>query len=95
MSGKGKALFTSMTNVGISSPDINIGAADLSILAAGGTIGGENIINYAKNYYGTSATFTAGVTATGVTSSVRYNCTNISLDALQGTAFNSSTLGEC
>ena len=63
MSGKGKALFTSMTNIGISSPDINIGAADLSILAAGGTIGGENVINYAKNYYGTSATFTAGVTA--------------------------------
>lgn len=69
MSGKGKALFTSMTNVGISSPDINIGAADLSILAAGGTIGGENVINYAKNYYGTSATFTAGVTTNGVTSS--------------------------
>jgi len=69
MSGKGKALFTSMTNVVISSPDINIGAADLSILAAGGTIGGENVINYAKNYYGTSATFTAGVTTNGVTSS--------------------------
>jgi hypothetical protein len=71
MSGKGKALFTSMTNVGISSPDINIGAADLSILAAGGTIGGENIINYAKNYYGTSATFTAGVTAPTFTGSLK------------------------
>ena len=69
MSGKGKAFFTSMTQVSLSSPDINIGAADLSILAAGGTIGGENIINYAKNYYGTSATFTAGVTTNGVTSS--------------------------
>jgi len=63
LAGKGKALITSMTQVAMSSPDINIGAADLSILAAGGTIGGENIINYAKNYYGTSATFTAGVTA--------------------------------
>jgi hypothetical protein len=69
MAGKGKALITSMTQVAMSSPDINIGAADLSILAAGGTIGGENVINYAKNYYGTSATFTAGVTTNGVTSS--------------------------
>ena len=85
MSGKGKALFTSMTNVGISSPDINIGAADLSILAAGGTIGGENIINYAKNYYGTSATFTAGVTANGVTSSSGITAPTFHGD-LQGTA---------
>ena len=68
MSGKGKAFFTSMTQVSLSSPDINIGAADLSILAAGGTIGGENIINYAKNYYGTSATFTAGVDVNALTS---------------------------
>ena len=71
MSGKGKALFTSMTNVSLSSPDINIGAADLSIIAAGGTIGGENIINYAKNYYGTSATFTAGVTGPTFTGSLK------------------------
>ena len=53
MSAKGKALFTSMTNVGIVAPEVKIGAADLSILGAGGTIGGENMINYAKNYYGT------------------------------------------
>ena len=87
MSGKGKALFTSMTNVGISSPDINIGAADLSILAAGGTIGGENIINYAKNYYGTSATFTAGVTAAGVTATGGMTAPRFTGD-LQGTALN-------
>ena len=69
MSGKGKALVTSMTNVGISSPDINIAAADLTVIGAGGTIGGENMIYYANNYFGNSATFTAGVTANGVTSS--------------------------
>ena len=71
MSGKGKAFFTSMTQVSLSSPDINIGAADLSILGAAGTIGGENIINYAKNYYGTSATFTAGVTGPTFTGSLK------------------------
>jgi len=63
MTGKGKALITSQTNVTLSSADINILTPDISILAAGGTIGGANVINYAKNYYGTSATFTAGVTA--------------------------------
>lgn len=87
MSGKGKALITSMTNIGISSPDINIGAADLSILAAGGTIGGENVINYAKNYYGTSATFTAGVTAAGVTATGGMTAPRFTGD-LQGTALN-------
>jgi len=69
MTGKGKALVTSQTNVTLSSADINILTPDISILAAGGTIGGANVINYAKNYYGTSATFTAGVTTNGVTSS--------------------------
>ncbi|MDA7494716.1 hypothetical protein N8455_00080 [Candidatus Gracilibacteria bacterium] len=49
MSGKGKALFTSMTNVGISSPDINIGAADLTVIGAGGTIGGDHMQMYTRN----------------------------------------------
>ena len=38
--------------------NMNIAATDLSVFGAGGTIGGENIINYGK-----SATFSAGVTA--------------------------------
>ena len=87
MTGKGKALFTSMTNVVIGSPDINIAAADLTVIGAGGTIGGDNMIYYAKNYYGTSATFTAGVTAAGVTATGGMTAPRFTGD-LQGTALN-------
>ena len=38
--------------------NMNIAATDLSVFGTGGTIGGENIVNYGK-----SATFSAGVTA--------------------------------
>lgn len=41
----------------------NIAGNKVSVVGATGTIGGENIIYYGKNYYGTSGTFTAGVTA--------------------------------
>lgn len=44
-------------------PNINIAAKSLTVIGDSGTIGGENIIHYGHNYYGTSATFTEGVTA--------------------------------
>jgi len=91
MTAKGRGLFTSMTNVGIAAPEVKIGAADVSILGAGGTIGGENMIYYAKNYYGTSATFTAGVTAAGVTATGGMTAPRFTGD-LQGTA-NKAVLG--
>jgi len=93
MSGKGKALFTSMTNVGISSPDINIGAADLTVIGAGGTIGGENMIYYANNYFGSSATFTAGVTTNGVTSSSGITAPTFH-GALNGNALTATQAGK-
>jgi len=49
MSGKGKAFFTSMTNVAISSPDINIGAADLTVIGATGTMGGDHMQMFTRN----------------------------------------------
>ena len=55
--------MTAEAEVILSAPNMNIGATDLTVIGANGTIGGDNIIYYAKNYYGTSATFTDGVTA--------------------------------
>ena len=92
MTGKGKALITSMTNVTLASPDININAADLTVIGAGGTIGGANVINYAKNYYGTSATFTAGVTTNGLTSSTGIKAPTFH-GALAGNALTATQAG--
>lgn len=44
-------LFTSETEVDISSESINIGAKSLSVFGDTGTIGGENIIMYSYNTY--------------------------------------------
>ena len=63
MNARGSAHFSSMMTATFAAPNTNISAEDLTVVGAGGTIGGENMIYYAKNYYGTSATFTAGVTA--------------------------------
>lgn len=59
----GVLTMTAEAEVVLSAPNMNIGATDLTVIGANGTIGGDNIIYYAKNYYGTSATFTDGVTA--------------------------------
>ena len=85
MTAKGRGLFTSMTNVGIAAPEVKIGAADVSILGAGGTIGGENMIYYAKNYFGKSATFTAGVDVNALTSTTGITAPTFTGD-LTGTA---------
>ena len=63
MAVKGFSRFTSQTEIAISSNNINMAATDLSIFGAAGTIGGAAVTHYGKNYYGLSATFTAGVTA--------------------------------
>ena len=88
MAVKGFSRFTSQTEVAISSGNINMAAADLSIFGAAGTIGGANVTHYGKNYYGTSATFTAGVTAAGVTASGGMTAPRFTGD-LQGTALKS------
>lgn len=55
--------ITAKDELDISSDNVNIGAQDISVFGATGTIGGTGIIYYAHNYYGQSATFTEGVTA--------------------------------
>jgi hypothetical protein len=68
MAVKGFSRFTSQTEIAISSGNINMAAADLSIFGAAGTIGGANVTYYAENYFGKSATFTAGVDVNALTS---------------------------
>ena len=77
MAVKGFSRFTSQTEIAISSGNINMAAADLSIFGAAGTIGGANVTHYGKNYYGTSATFTEGITAVGVTSTSGITATGV------------------
>jgi len=55
--------ITANDQIDIATQNLNQSAKSLSVFGSTGTIGGANIIFYAKNYYGTSATFTAGVTA--------------------------------
>jgi hypothetical protein len=55
--------ITANNQIDIATQNLNQSAKSLSVFGSTGTIGGANIIFYAKNYYGTSATFTAGVTA--------------------------------
>lgn len=56
-------IMTAPNDINLTSKSINIAAEDLSAISTTGIIGGDNVIYYAKNYYGTSATYTAGVTA--------------------------------
>jgi len=56
-------LITSKDELSISTENANISATDMVVQSTTGMIGGDNVFHYGKNYYGTSATFTAGVTA--------------------------------
>lgn len=58
-----KLTMTAETEVVMTSPEANIAATNLSVFGDQGTFGGANVIAYVKNIYGTSATFTNGVTA--------------------------------
>ena len=55
--------MTAQNEVIMTSPEANIAADNLSVFGSTGTIGGDNIIAHVKNIFGTSGTFTAGVTA--------------------------------
>ena len=59
----GAMTLTSELQTFISSPDMNIAAQSMTVIGNTGTIGGETITHYGRNYYGLSSTFTAGVTA--------------------------------
>jgi hypothetical protein len=63
MVAQGCICSTSETEYVISTPNLNMAATSLSVFGATGTIGGENIIHYGKNYYGVSATMSEGITA--------------------------------
>lgn len=59
----GNLTMTGEDTIVYTAPNINIAAIDLTVIGDVGTIGGDNIIHYGKNYYGVSATMDAGVTA--------------------------------
>lgn len=63
VASSGVLTMTAEQEVVLTSPEANIAATNLSVFGSAGTIGGDNIISYVKNIYGTSGTFTAGVTA--------------------------------
>lgn len=58
-----ETMITSKDELSISTKNANISATDMVLQSATGMIGGDTVFHYGKNYYGTSATFTAGVTA--------------------------------
>lgn len=49
--------------VGAATSAMHFGSPKINMTAATGTIGGEGVTMYAQNFFGTSATFTEGVTA--------------------------------
>ena len=51
---KGSFKQTSEGELVISSPNINMGADNLSVFGASGTIGGANLVHYGVTYYGTT-----------------------------------------
>lgn len=63
IASKGKASITSETGLTLTSEVLRAYGNSISIAGASGTIGGEGVVGYVKNIYGTSGTFTAGVTA--------------------------------
>ena len=56
-------MITSKDELSISTKNANIAATDMVVQSTTGMIGGDNVFHYGKNYYGTSALFTAGVEA--------------------------------
>lgn len=55
--------MTAESEVVITSNEANIAANNLSVFGATGTIGGEGLVAYVQNIFGSSGTFDAGVTA--------------------------------
>lgn len=59
----GTLTMTAENRIVMSAPKTNMTSSFLSLIGDSGTIGGDNIIHYAKNYYGVSATFDEGITS--------------------------------
>ena len=85
MDAKGSTRISSLHTFNMSAPNTNITSEDLTVVGAGGTIGGENMIYYGKNYFGKSATFTAGVDVNALTSTTGITAPTFTGD-LTGTA---------
>ena len=88
MNARGSAHFSSMMTATFAAPNTNISAEDLTVVGAGGTIGGENMIYYGKNYYGLSATYTGAIKANGITS-----ISGSTLKGIKGAAFTGDVVG--
>ena len=78
--------ITSATTFTTSSVSANIAAKKMALLGDSGTIGGANIISYVKNIYGTSGTFTAGVSAPTFHGSLQGNAVTANQAGSAGTA---------
>ena len=65
----GDTRISSLRTFNMAAPNTNVSAEILTVVGAGGTIGGENMTYYGKNYFGNSAVFTGGLRADGITSS--------------------------
>jgi hypothetical protein len=88
MDAKGSARFSSQHTFTMAAPNVNMTSEDLTLVGAGGTIGGENMIYYGKNYYGLSATYTGAIKANGITS-----ISGSTLKGIKGAAFTGDVVG--
>ena len=79
-------MITSTSELSISTKSANIAANDMVVQSTTGMIGGDNVFHYGKNYYGTSATFTAGVTAPTFHGSLEGNAKTATEAGKAGTA---------
>ena len=79
-------MITSTSELSISTKNANIAATDMVVQSTTGMIGGDTVFHYGKNYYGTSATFTAGVTAPTFHGSLEGNAKTATEAGRAGTA---------
>ena len=79
-------IITSKDELSISTKNANIAATDMVVQSTTGMIGGDNVFHYGKNYYGTSATFTEGVTAPTFHGSLEGNAKTATQAGRAGTA---------
>ena len=79
-------IITSKDELSISTKNANIAATDMVVQSTTGMIGGDNVFHYGKNYYGTSATFTEGVTAPTFHGSLEGNAKTATEAGSAGTA---------
>jgi len=85
--------LTSEGSVIISANTTNIAGNTISLVGKQGTIGGESVTHYGRNYFGTSATFTAGVTAPTFHGALQGNAVTASTapTGVAGTVVNTAT----